>query len=362
MKVLINTPPLNMVGGVAAFQRMLRDHMKSNVYYFTVGSRSVRESSWRRLGRFTGDYARFYRVLRKKKPDLVYLNPSLRSKALLRDGLFLLIAKGLRKKVLVFNHGWDLRFEQVIRKRYLWLFRAVFFRSDAFVVLGKMFRDRLVELGYGGPVYVETTAVDDSLLAEHDDVMQARADQEEPFNMLFLTRIERAKGIYEALDAYDMVKRDHPRATLTVAGEGSELDGARQYVQDREMPDITFTGCLHGDAKRRAFLSSDCYVFPSHAEGMPVSVLEAMACGVPVVTRAVGGLNDFFENGRMGFMTESHSPEVLAEYIVQLARDAELRRRIGRFNRTYAEEHFSASKVAARLERICCSIVNGQDV
>lgn len=360
MKVLINTPTFNMIGGVAAFQRMLRDHMKSEVSYFTVGPRKTRESFWSCLGRFIGDYVRFYWALRKRKPDLVYLNPSLRDRALLRDGLFLLIAKALRKKVLVFNHGWDRDFEKILRKRYLWLFRAVYFRSDAFVVLGTVFRDRLVQLGYDGPIYVGTTAVEDSLFREYDGFMGAESDPGRPFNMLFLTRIEKAKGIYEALDAYRMVKRDHPQVTFTVAGDGSELDGARRYTQDHKISGITFTGYVHGDAKRRAFLSSDCYIFPSHAEGMPVSVLEAMACGLPVVTRAVGGLNDFFENGRMGFITESHSPEIFAGYIGQLVRDGELRRRIGCFNRAYAKEHFAASEVAAKLERIYCNIMQGQ--
>jgi len=80
---------------------------------------------------------------------------------------------------------------------------------------------------------------------------------------------------------------------------------------------------------------------------------------LPVVTHAVGGLRDFFENGRMGFMTESQSPGVYAQYLDRLARDAELRRRMGWFNRAYAKEHFSASKVAVRLEGICHDVVTG---
>jgi len=361
MRMLIVTPDFGMAGGVAAFHRMLRDHMTSDLEYFIVGSRRRNESFWRSVCRCLWDAVRFYRAVREWKPDVVILNPSLRGKALPRDGLLLLIAKGLGTKVVVFFHGWDSRCERFIRERCLRLFRAVFFRADALVVLGALFRNRLMEMGYGGPIYVATTAVEDSFITDCDH--RARSPEDgggKPFRVLFLTRIEKAKGIYEALDTYRMVKRDNPQTVLTVAGDGNELATVRRYVRDRQIRDVAFTGYLKGEAKRRVFLASDCYLFPSYSEGMPLSVLEAMACGLPVVTHAVGGLRDFFESERMGFMTESQLPEVYARYIGRLARDAELCRQMGRFNRAYAKEHFSASKVAVRFEDICRDVLAGR--
>ena len=85
---------------------------------------------------------------------------------------------------------------------------------------------------------------------------------------------------------------------------------------------------------------------------MPTSVLEAMAYGLPVVTRPVGGLKDFFEDGKMGYITESLAPSVFAEAVEKLIREPETCRRMGRYNREFAHEHFAASRVAERIKRI----------
>jgi glycosyltransferase involved in cell wall biosynthesis len=85
---------------------------------------------------------------------------------------------------------------------------------------------------------------------------------------------------------------------------------------------------------------------------MPNAVLEAMAFGLPVVTRSVGGMKDFFEDGKMGFITESRDPAVFAEFLARLGADSVLRTSMGRYNRAYARGRFAASVVAARLLEI----------
>ncbi len=85
---------------------------------------------------------------------------------------------------------------------------------------------------------------------------------------------------------------------------------------------------------------------------MPTSVLEAMAFGLPVITRPVGGLKDFFINGEHGFMTESKDPEIIAGLIEKIIPDKGLWKRISINVHEYAKERFMASMVAKRLEDI----------
>jgi glycosyltransferase involved in cell wall biosynthesis len=116
---------------------------------------------------------------------------------------------------------------------------------------------------------------------------------------------------------------------------------------------VTFPGDLRGDAKRRVFETADVFCFPtSYGEGMPNAVLEAMACGLPVVTRPVGGLADLFEDGRMGFSTTSRDPAVLAGLLARLVQSPARRLEMGAYNRDYAFRRFRASVVAARLAAI----------
>jgi glycosyltransferase involved in cell wall biosynthesis len=70
------------------------------------------------------------------------------------------------------------------------------------------------------------------------------------------------------------------------------------------------------------------------------------------VTCAVGGLGDFFENGRMGFITESHDPLVLSSLLGRLLDQPVLCRRISIFNRRYAAKHFAAARIAAELQNV----------
>jgi glycosyltransferase involved in cell wall biosynthesis len=84
--------------------------------------------------------------------------------------------------------------------------------------------------------------------------------------------------------------------------------------------------------------------------------VEAMAFGLPVVTRPVGGLVDFFENGKHGFLIESQEPQIFADRIERLYTDSELYNTIAQYNYRYAQEKLLASKAVERLEKIYKSL------
>jgi len=352
MSVLTTVPDLEKPGGVAAYYTALRGHMGKDVHFCLIGSRTGRETPVRSWARLLKDYGHFYRIVRCGRHNLVHLNPSLRAKSLIRDGLSLLIAKSLGRKVLVFVHGWDPDCESSIRRRFLFLFRRVYFKADAFVVLASQFQSVLREFGYDKPIHVETTAVPDEVFLHTASNPVGRGPKGNRLNILFLSRIEKAKGIYEAMDAFRLLRAKCPSATMTVAGDGSELENAREYVRTEGIEGVRFLGWVAGEQKHKAFADADIYLFPSWDEGMPISVLEAMAHGLPVITRPVGGLADLFEQGKMGFATDSRDPQVFASLLERLVLDPELRVQIGRYNYLFAYQNFTASAVAKRLMEI----------
>ena len=131
------------------------------------------------------------------------------------------------------------------------------------------------------------------------------------------------------------------------------MKNAKNYVLRKELKDIKFVGYVKGKEQKNVYNNSDFYLFPTtHGEGIPISVLEAMAFGLPVVTRSVGGLKDFFKNGKMGFITESKNPKIFAKFIEKMILDIDLRYKIGLYNYKYAREYFLSSKVAKHLEDI----------
>jgi glycosyltransferase involved in cell wall biosynthesis len=84
--------------------------------------------------------------------------------------------------------------------------------------------------------------------------------------------------------------------------------------------------------------------------------VEAMAVGLPVVTRTVGGIKDFFVQRRHGFTTDSKDPAVFAEFIRELCEDRDLYQEVSRANHDYACRHFAVPEVRRRIESLYTSI------
>ena len=117
---------------------------------------------------------------------------------------------------------------------------------------------------------------------------------------------------------------------------------------------MSFLRRLDGGALVDELSGADIYLLPTyHGEGMPTSILEAMAFGLVVITRPVGGLNDFFENGKMGLIVESKKSGDFERAIRRiLEADADEISTISKYNMEYAAQKFYASKVAKRLLQI----------
>ena len=298
--------------------------------------------------------------LRRYKVDIVHANPSFGFIPLARDGVFILISSFFHKKIFVFIHGWNKKTVHRImyNKILLYIFKEIFNRADVFVVLANEFKDDLTKMGIKRKIFVETTMVSDDLVAGFDirDKLATELDKK-TIRILFLARITEAKGIYEAVDSLLLLRNKHKNIELIVAGEGEDLQQLKKYAQVNNISNIKFIGYVTGEKKRKAFILSDIYIFPSYTEGMPTSVLEAMAFGLPVVTRNVGGLKDFFKNGKHGFITESKSPEDFAFLLEKLISDKNLRHKVSVYNYEYAKRRFLSSVVSKRIEAIYLSLM-----
>jgi len=108
-------------------------------------------------------------------------------------------------------------------------------------------------------------------------------------------------------------------------------------------------GYISGKEKYELLASSDVFLFPSYSEGMPNAVLEAMAIGLPIITTKVGGLNDFFENGKMGYVLDFKSVDSIVEKIEINIKYTAKAKKIGLYNTHFAREHFKASNVANKF-------------
>ena len=199
-----------------------------------------------------------------------------------------------------------------------------------------------------------TTKVDDRMIKDFDINLR----KGEINTLLFLSRVEIEKGIFITIDIFRILKKLHPDLKLRIVGDGCALNDVKNYVNNNKLSDVVFTGPLSGQALINEFVNADIYILPTFGEGMPTSVLESMAFGLPIVTRPIGGLADFFEDSVMGALIESLNPEDYVSAIEQLINAHEKCRETSYYNHHYAREHFLASNVARNLENYAKSINN----
>ncbi len=341
------TGPVSRRGGIASFVNNMVPCLRGKTVVFQRGSSASFNRIAGRIVNSVGLPFRFVSTLRKTKAPKILINSSLSIGSMLRDGLLVRISKSMHRKTILFVHGFreeDLRYGQVLKWGY--------FRADKIIVLAGEFKDLLIEAGYKSQIEVSLNPIDDRLF-QQTTTCQLKKNLTD---ILFLSRVEKEKGIFEALECFEILKKKHPELVFNVAGDGSAKKDAERFVADRNIQDVIFHGFTTGDDKIKLLNGNTFLLFPTHREGLPITILEAMAAGVIVLTRPVGGIKDLYARCNFGAMIESTSPEEFAEAFERLSNDVGLCKTISDGNREFSKTHFHPGIVAGNIENMFDSI------
>lgn len=131
-----------------------------------------------------------------------------------------------------------------------------------------------------------------------------------------------------AIDAFARISKARPDATLTLAGSGPLEQSLREHVGRLGLSGVTFRGAVYNAEMAGLYDTHDVYVNPTNADNMPISVLESLAAGVPVVSTNVGGIPDLLEHGGDGVLVPPRDPEALAAAVLSLLDDPALAERV----------------------------------
>lgn len=336
MKILINTPLLNKLAGVSSHFRGLQPYWSKDVDYFFIGA-----PKWRTYF-FPYFIIKFVIKILTYRPNIILLNPSMSKNAIVRDLIYMKIALLFGCKIGIMFHGFHVDevkgLEHSIAKKLN--------DSSVIFVLANEFKQILLSWGVTTPIYTTTTQVSDNLIKDFS--ISNRNGKVK--NILYLARVTKAKGIFVALEVFKILSEKYPHLHYIVVGKGKDLDEAIRYSEEFNIPNITFTGGLSGNDLIEEYKKADLYLFTSYHEGMPTSVLEAMAFGLPIITRPVGGLIDFFEDDKMGYIIDSEKGQDYLIAFDNLINNSEKTRLISIYNHNYAKKHFLASTIAPVIE------------
>ena len=146
-----------------------------------------------------------------------------------------------------------------------------------------------------------------------------------PVHLVVTRNLEAIYDIPTALRTFAQVRQQVPSARLTVAGSGPELERLQALAQQLQVaPAVVFTGRLANADMAALLRSATCLLNPSRVDNMPVSVLEAFACGVPVVSTRAGGIPDMLQDGVTGLLADVGDDAALAAQVLRVLGDAGL--------------------------------------
>ncbi|MBW3622868.1 MAG: glycosyltransferase family 4 protein [Armatimonadetes bacterium] len=168
---------------------------------------------------------------------------------------------------------------------------------------------------------------------------------------IVVARVDRLKDHASLLRAMALLREIGVPLTLLIAGDGPERESLENLARElRLQEEARFLG-FRSDVPD-LLAASDFFVLPSTTEGLPLSVLEAMAQGLPVVATAVGGVPELIEDGRSGILVPPKDPATLAAALLSIAKDPAVRAALGQAARRRVEDEFTFTAMVEQYNRL----------
>ncbi len=186
--------------------------------------------------------------------------------------------------------------------------------------------------------------------------------QDGKLNILFVGRLEKRKGLRYLLEAYSKLKWEEPNIRLIVVGPGNPDKESYRILSSHNLQDVDFVGKVSYDDLPRYYASADIFCSPATgAESFGIVLLEAMSAGKPVVASDIEGFRGIITDGEQGLLVPKKDSDALADALGKLARDPELRSKLGGQGNRSAED-YRWEVVAGRVEEYyntCLKAQNG---
>ena len=251
--------------------------------------------------------------------------------------------------LIVHFHGFDASVHAILKEnaeRY----RIMFREAAAVIVVSRLMQRKLISLGAPAEkVHYNPCGVDCREFADADPAAA-------PPVFIGAGRFIEKKAPDLTLQAFAEVRRAVPEARLRMVGDGPLLDRCRELAIELGIADsVTYLGVQPHSVVREEMRRARCFVQHSvvaesgDSEGTPVSVLEAGASGLPVVSTRHAGIADAVAEDETGFLVDEHDVAGMASHMLRLATDPALAGKLGRAARRRIQESFSRDKSLGRL-------------
>lgn len=329
LKVMMLGPGLNVMGGISRNERLFLENAPPEVQISHIST--LEDGSIPlKIRVFLQAVVKTMWMLLTKDIHLVHIRGSHRGSTF-RKSMLILLVLFFRKPIVFQMHASEFHIFYAnlapgLQKLFSWVFR----QCDRFVVLSaswkKFYTTNLGLKPEKVDVLYNPVQVPSEIPTRNSSI---------PLKLIFLGRIGERKGAFDLIQAFARLpESEKTKSMLIMAGDG-DLEEARNLAQSLNLTDyITFPGWIDTKERDRLLTQADIFILPSYNEGLPLSMLEAMAWGLPAIVTPVGGIAEVVTHGENGLLVEPGNIQQLSDAMKSLITSEELRLSLGAKART----------------------------
>lgn len=284
----------------------------------------------------------FLFAVMKIKPDIIH------SQGILYECL--LVSKFTNKPYIVWGRGSDVYGTSILFRNLI--AKPVLNNASVILALTKDMKKELDKLSNRKTIVLPNGINVDEIQKVIAQVPEKRFGKKQ---LLFVGNVRSVKGVEYLVNAMRWVVEKETEARLVIVGwyPSDFVQKIPKNLRDK----IILTGFVDHDEIPMYMKGSDVFVLPSLSEGFPNVLLEAMAAGLPIVATSVGGIPEIVQNDKNGFLVEPRNARLLAEKVILLLRNKDLREEIGRNNRSNVR-NYDIDTIVSEFNRLACSLLN----
>ncbi len=360
MKILfvLHLPP--PVHGAAAVGLQIKNSTVVNesfsCEYINLGtSVTIEEIGKRRLVKLVRFFVILWRVFKTvllHRPDLCYFSMTSKCMPFYKDASLALLVKlfGIRIVYHFHNKGVSVNQDKFIDNL---LYRMVFKGSDVILLSPNLYPDirKYVEKEH---VYYCPNGIKDVEKVPGSNTVGKTVE------LLFLSNLMEAKGVYLLLEACKILKQKHLVFECTFVGGVGDID-KQQF--ECKLHELQLEDCVHyvgekfGNEKGDIFSNADIFVHPTLNDCFPLVLLEAMQYSLPVISTYEGGIPDIVDNKHTGFLIPKNDTQALVEKLELLIENADLRLQMGSAARQKFNAEYKSDKFEMRITQILSQVL-----
>lgn len=338
-------PPVHgsaMVSQAIQDSALIREGFRCDFVNLSTSRRmdEIGKRSLRKMFRFAGTYVKVLYKLLTERYDACYLAITCHGIGFLKDAPFVILCKLFRRRVILHQHNKGLK-EDVCRWPYRWLMPRVYRCTEVILLSERLYTD-VASVVCREQVHVCPNGVSMPL------PMVISREHAVP-RLLFLSNLIESKGVYVLLDACRCLKeRGYTFVCDMVGGETQSISRLRleEEVRKRGLGShVFYHGPQYGADKERFLLEADIFVQPTYEDCFPLTIVEAMRYGLPVVSTDEGAIPDMVVDGENGFICPRREVSALVHALEKLLNSPEQRKQMGehgcfRYKELFTQEAF----------------------